>query len=449
MINNDSTNHILDNNIKSFVNLFRSTAPYINFHSENTFVICFRGDTVQNPCFSDIINDIALLSSLGIRLVLIYGIRPQVEQSLQMYGRQSRYINGIRITDKFALSCVKAACTEVLTKIESLLSIALTNSPANNINIRTISGKFITARPIGISNQVDYYYTGKVSFVDATKIKNQLNKGYIVLISPIGYSYNGESFNLLAEELAVEVAIALHATKCIYLINNQGLLNTNGQLIRELTVLEAQHRLDEILINNQFNYQPLKSAIKACQNGVQRVHLVPQQINGSLLLELFTHDGVGTLISTNSFELLRRATINDFGGLLELIKPLEKKNILVRRSCKKLEMEINNFIVQDRDGKIIACAYLYPFINEGLAELVCLAVDNNYQRSGRGNALLVFLEHEARQLGITSIFVLTTHAIQWFQKRGFIATKLNLLPISKQALYNYQCNSKILIKQLV
>ena len=448
MTENHHTNNTLNDNNQQFVKWFRSAAPYIHANKGHIFIVCFGGDMVQNPDFSCIVHDIALLSSLGIRLVLVYGIRPQVEQGLRMYGQQSRYVNGTRITDKVALNCVKAACGEVFTEIESLLSMGLTNSPTNNVNIRTTSGNFITACPIGIHDGVDYCYTGEVRRVDETTITRRLDEGYIVLISPIGYSPTGESFNLLAEEVAARVAIALHATKLIYLTNTEGLLDNNGDLVRELTTLEAQHRLEQQPTSNFENCQQLTNAINACNNGVQRVHLISHQTNGSLLLELFTRDGIGTLISTDPFEHLRKATIDDVGGLFELIEPLEKAGILVRRSREKLEMEIDNFIVQERDGTIIGCAALYPFTDECLAELACLAVHSDYRRTGRGDALLAFLEREAQQLKLTRIFVFTTRAAHWFQERGFIAAKLNSLPISQQTLYNYQRNSKVFVKWL-
>jgi amino-acid N-acetyltransferase len=425
------------------IDWFRSAAPYIHTHRGRTFVICFGGEAVQSPHFSYLIHDIALLSSLGIRIVLVYGIRPQIEQGLQARGRQSRYINGIRITDEIALTCVKAACGEVRTEIESLLSMGLSNSPTAGVSICTASGNFITARPVGVRNGVDYCYTGEVRRVDATAIRHRLDEGNIVLIAPIGYSPTGESFNLVIEEVASATAIALRAAKWICLIENEGLFDKAGQLLRQLTLLEAQ-RWQE---NEHYKGQ-LANAVRACQNGVQRVHLVSRQIDGALLLELFTRDGIGTLISTDPFEHIRKATIDDVGGVLELIKPLEEAGILVRRSREKLEMEIEHFTVQERDGMIIACAALYPFVDEKMAELACLAVHSHYRGADRGGALLAFLEREALQSGNSHIFVLTTRTAHWFQERGFVAADLESLPIKQRALYNYQRNSKVFVKSL-
>lgn len=431
---------IIANETKAFVEWFHSVAPYIHVHRGHTFVLCFRGEIVQGKNFTNIIQDIALLSSLGIRLVLVHGIRPQIEQGLQARGQQSHYINGTRITDNIALTCVKAACGEVRTEIEGLLSKA---SPSTDVRIRTASGNFIIARPIGVRDGVDYCYTGEIRRVDAVDIIRRLDEGCVVLIAPIGYSPTGETFNLLTESVATEVAIALQAHKCIFLTEKGGIFDNNGELIRQLTWAEAQQQLKK-----EPKKQHLDYAVRACKNGVQRVHLISQQTHGALLLELFTRDGIGTLISSDSYEYIRHATIDDVGGILELIKPLEESGILVRRSREKLELEINHFTVQERDGMIIACAALYPDIEAKMAELACLAVHPNYRGADIGATLLLFLEREARKKGINQIFVLTTQTAHWFQERGFIATDLNSLPLKRRTLYNYQRKSKLFMKCL-
>jgi amino-acid N-acetyltransferase len=434
------------NDLKYYVNWFRSASPYIHAHRGRTFVICFGGEVLQSPFFSHLIHDIALLNSLGIRLVLVPGIRPQIEHYLQAQGHQSRYQDGTRITDKVALQGVKAACGLVRTEIESLLSMGLSNSPTESVQIRTVSGNFITARPVGIRNGVDYCYTGKVRRVDTTAITRYLDEGNIVLISPIGYSPTGETFNLLTEDVAMAVAMALSANKWICLIEKEGFLDQNRHLVRQLTVHEARRWLDAE--SDTRCLKTLKNVVQACENGVQRVHLVSRHIEGALLLELFTRDGIGTLISSDPYENIRQATIDDIGGLLELMTPLEEAGILVRRSREKLETEINHFTVQERDGMIVACAALYPFVAEAMAEVACLVVHDDYRGTHRGDALLAFLEREARQSGIESIFVLTTHTAHWFQERGFVVANLESLPLSRQSLYNYQRNSKVFVKKL-
>jgi amino-acid N-acetyltransferase len=434
------------NHLQQFIDWFRRASPYIHAHRGRTFVIGFGGEAIQSAGFSYLIHDIALLSSLGIRLVLVHGIRPQIEQCLQTHGVPSRYHEGTRITDESALKCVKSAVGRVRTEIESLLSIGLSNSPRADVRIRTASGNFITARPVGVRDGVDYGYTGEIRGIDVAAITRRLDEDNIVLISPIGYSPTGETFNLLTELVATRVAIALRAAKWICLTEHSGILDNRGQLVRQLTVDEAQHRLT--IESDLDGKRQLAHAIQACQNGVERVHLISRSIEGALLLELFTREGIGTLISTDLFEHIRKATIDDIGGLLELIEPLETAGILVRRSREKLEIEISQFTVQERDGMIVACAALYPFVEEGMAELACLAVHYDYRGENRGDALLAFLEREARQLGMTRVFVLTTQTAHWFLERGFISADLESLPVQKQKLYNYRRNSKVFVKNL-
>ncbi|OQW94017.1 MAG: amino-acid N-acetyltransferase [Beggiatoa sp. IS2] len=440
---------ILPNNASQFVNWFRSVSPYIHGHRGRTFVISLSGEAVQSAQITYLLHDIALLSSLGIRLVLVHGNRPQIEAGLQAKGLTSHYFRGQRVTDEIALHCAKAACGEVSIEIQRYLSMGLANLPTVNVRIPIATGNFITARPLGIRDGVDYGYTGEVRRVDVAAIARRLDEGCIVLISPIGYSPTGEVFNLLNEDVAMAVASALHAAKWVCLSDSAGLFDNDGQLLRQLTLVQAQQLLARNPQSVAADYRQLTNAVKACQNGVHRVHLVTRHVEGSLLLELFSRDGIGTLISTDEFDPIRKATIEDVGGLLELIQPLEAMGILVRRSREKLEMEIDYFTVQERDGMIVACAALYSFAQEKMAELACLAVHPHYRGENRGDGLLAALEHDAQQLGITDIFVLTTHTAHWFQERGFIAADLDLLPISRRALYNYQRKSKVFIKHLV
>jgi len=430
-----------------FVNWFRQVSPYIHAHRGRTFVISLDGDTINSPHFPNIIHDIALLNSLGVKIVLVYGIRPQIEACLQQRGLASHYAAGMRITDVMSLPCVKAACGEVCLAIESYLSMGLSNLPESQQRIRTAAGNFITARPLGVRDGVDFCYTGEVRRVDAEAIAQQLEAGRIVLISSIGYSPTGELFNVLAEDVAADVAIAVNAAKWLYLTDIAGLTDPEQHTINSLTLWKAQELLTQ---------QPeapirhlLSNAIRACQRGVERVHVLSHHCDGGLLMELFTPDGIGTLISVDPFENIRKATIEDVGGLLELMTPLEDAGILVRRSREKLEMEINHFTLQRRDNTIVACAALYPFVEEHMAELACLAVHPDYTGQQRGDALLAYLEAEARQLGIKHIFVLTTQTAHWFQERGFIAADLATLPNAKQSFYNFQRRSKVFIKHLV
>jgi amino-acid N-acetyltransferase len=432
----------------TFVRWFRDSSPYINAFRGRTFVVAFGGEMIAEEQFANLVHDIALLNSLGVRLVLVHGARPQIEQRLNERGVEMQYLNGLRVTDAQALACVKEAAGSVRVEIEALLSMGLANSPMAGADIRVTSGNFVTAQPLGVREGVDYLHTGEVRSIDVEALHRQLADGALVLLSPIGYSPTGEVFNLSAEDVATAAAIQLKADKLLYLVDGDGLQLDDGTLIRELTLKEAESYLEEKSQLPEAIGKSLFSAIFACSNGVTRAHLVNRHVDGSLLLELFTRDGIGTLISGGAFEDMRRATIEDVGGILELIEPLESDGVLVRRERERLEMEIDHFFVVERDGMVIACAALYPFAEENLAELACLAVHQDYRKQGRGDDLLEYIERQTKTLGIDRLFVLTTRTAHWFQERGFNAAALKELPMARQELYNYQRRSKVFIKSL-
>jgi amino-acid N-acetyltransferase len=432
-----------------FVQRFRNAAPYINAFRGRTFVIAFGGEVITGAGFPTLVHDIALLHSLGVRLVLVHGARPQIERRLRENGAELRYVNGLRVTDDEALVCVKEAAGAVRVEIEALLSMGVANSPMAGARIRVASGNVVTARPLGVRDGVDYCHTGEVRRVDGDAIRNYLDDGAIVLLSPLGCSPTGEVFNLTAEDVATAVAVELAGEKLIYLVEGEGAVDAGGDLLRELSVDRAREILsDEHTRQGEDVARALASAVQVCRRGVRRVHLVSRQIDGGLLLELFTRDGVGSLVTTDLFEGTRHATIDDVGGVLELIEPLEREGVLVRRSRELLEMEIDRFIVVERDGAVVACAALYPFPDERVAEIGCMAVHPDYRGAGKGQALLALVEREAKEQGIDTVFVLTTRTAQWFQEHGFEAAEVDALPVVRQALYNYQRRSKVFVKRI-
>jgi len=436
-----------NNNIE-FVRSFRNSSGYINAFRGRTFVIAFGGEMLTDEQFAPLVHDIALLNSLGIKLVLVHGARPQIEVRLKERKLASEYNNDLRITDDNALICVKEASSSVRADIEALLSIGLTNSPVGASRISVVSGNFVTAQPFGVRDGIDYMHTGEVRKIESTGILQSLDNNAIVLLSPIGYSSTGEIFNLSVEDVATQAAIELNADKLIYLVDAKGVTNARKTLIRELTLDDAKN----ILIKNKKldnNIQRcLSSAIKSCQNEVKRTHIINRHIEGALLLELFTRDGCGTLITSENFEDIRPASIKDLAGLIELIKPLEEQDILVKRSREKLEMEIEYFTVVERDGMIIACAALYPYLQDKVAELACLAVHPEYQGDNRGDQLLKYIERQTKQLGIQQLFVLTTRTAHWFRERGYNPDDIKKLPVKRKSLYNYQRQSKMFAKTI-
>jgi amino-acid N-acetyltransferase len=431
-----------------FIDAFRHSAPYIHAHRGRTFVLAFGGEAVADEQFADLVHDIALLHGLGIRLVLVHGTRPQIEKRLEAIGSSFEYANGLRITDDAALTCVKEAAGIVRVEIEALFSMGLANTPMSGARLGITSGNFVTARPLGIRDGIDYCHTGEVRRVDGPAIRQHLTDQRIVLLSPLGYSPTGEVFNLSAEEIATAVASELQADKLILMTEGDTLKDSRRRLVTQLTLNEASALLASKRQLADSTRRHLQHAIQACHHGVRRVHLLDRSHNGALLLELFTRDGYGTLITAEAYEDLREATIDDVGGILELIKPLEDQGILVKRSRELLEMEIDHFFVTERDGSIIATAALYPCEKQALAELACLAVHSDYHNAGRGEALLNAIEARARQAGIKKLVVLTTRTAHWFRERGFVSGDKSDLPVQKKALYNYQRNSKVFYKLL-
>jgi amino-acid N-acetyltransferase len=403
---------------RAHIRWFRNTAPYINAHRGKTFVLMLGGEAAQHENFANIIHDIALLNSLGVRLVLIHGSRPQIAQRLQRAGLTSEFHDNMRITDSAALEHVKDAAGSLRAQIEALLSMGLPNSPMQGSRMRVCSGNFVTARPIGIVNGIDYHHTGKVRRIDVAGIRRQLEDDSIVLLSPLGYSPTGEIFNLALEDIAVHCASAIGADKLLLFGGAAGISGAEGELVR------------------------------ACLAGVSRCQIISYSDDCALLEELFTHDGSGTLVANDDYEQARVADIEDVGGILELIEPLEQEGILLKRSRELLETEISRFRLLERDGRIIACAALYPFPEESSGEVACIVSHPDYRGGQRGQRLLEELEQEARRLGLNRVFVLTTQTAHWFLEQGFVESSRDALPRQKQSLYNLQRNSKVFFKTL-
>lgn len=446
-----------------FVSWFRSVAPYIHAFGGKTFVIAFGGEVVDDGQFVSLSHDLNLLASLEVRIVLVHGARPQIESRLKRANLKTKLASGLRITDDQAMEIVKEANGSIRVEIESLLSMGLVNSPMAGSDIRVASGNFVTAKPIGILDGIDLQHTGEVRKVDAIGIQKRLDDGEMVLLSPLGYSPTGEAFNISLEDVAVSTAIALDADKLIFLMDSPGVHNARGELLREMTAQKAKNLLHHVKNNHLANHQSLAqeapkitedeayylpAAIRACDHGVARTHLICRHTDGAILQELFTHDGIGTMVTEMPLESMRQAVIGDVGALLQLIEPLEAEGILVRRGRERLEMEIEQFYVMEHDSRVIGCAALYPFAQEKTAEFACLAIHPAFRGGGRGDRLFHYCEEQASELGFKSIFCLTTRTEHWFLERGFIEKTVSDLPAEKQKIYNLQRRSKVFIKKL-
>ena len=437
-----------------FVHWFRSATPYIHAFGGRTFVIAFGGEVIDEKQFAALSHDLNLLASLEVRLVLVHGSRPQIEQRLKRDKLATKLVGGIRVTDDAAMEAVKEANGAIRVDIEAQLSMGLINSPMAGADIRVASGNFVTAKPLGVRDGVDLQHTGEVRKIDAASIQKRLDGGELVLLSPLGYSPTGEAFNLSLEDVAVSAAVALDADKLIFLMDSAGVYNLRGELLREMTAEKAKNLLSNIQNNDSplnvsedVNFY-LPAAVRACAHGVARAHLISRHIDGAIIQELFTQSGIGTMVTELPLESMRQATIDDVGAILQLIEPLENEGVLVRRGRERIEMEISCFYVMEHDNRVIGCAALYPFTSEKMAEFACLAIDPAYRGSGRGDKLFNFCEAQAKELGFKTLFCLTTHTEHWFLERGFTLKNVDSLPTERQKLYNFQRKSKVFSKLL-
>ncbi len=434
-----------------FVAWFRSVAPYINAFRGRTFVIAFGGEVVADGKFVELTHDFNLLASLGIKLVLVHGARPQIEQHLARNNLADTYHHGIRLTDAESMQCVKEAVGRVRVEIEALLSMGLPNSPMANADIRVAGGNFITAQPIGVINGVDLQHTGSVRKVDVAALKDRMEFGEVVLLSPLGYSPTGEVFNVTLEDVATATAIALDADKLMFLMDTDGVHDSKGHLVKELTISQAQ---DVLAPKGKKRKIPddvslfLPCAIRACEAGVARTHLISRHTDGAVLQELFSDEGIGTMVVESTLNTLRDASIEDIGGILELLRPLEESGILVRRSRELLEREVDRFVVLEHGHRIVGCAALYPFPDEAAAELACLAVEAQSRDHGYGEAILNHMISVAKTQKMKKLFVLTTRTAHWFIERGFVESDVSALPEQKKLLYNFQRKSKVFVRKI-
>lgn len=430
-----------------FVRWFRDVAPYVHDFRGKTFVVAFGGELVYDGVLNTIIQDLSLLSALGVKLVLVHGSRPQVNEQLKLKGYDTQFGRGTEPTSPEALECAKEAAGEIRLDIEAAFSQGLPNTPMSHAHIRVISGNFVTARPVGIIDGVDYRHTGAVRKLDINALNAVMNQGAIVLLSPLGFSPTGEAFNLAMEDLATSAAVALRAEKLIFMTQDRTVRDEDGSVDTEL----AREDADALLATGTLDEDTasfLSHASRAVKRGVARAHLIPYTLDGSVLLEIFTHDGVGTMVVEDTLDDLRPATVDDVGAIVQLIEPLEADGTLVPRGRAVIERDVEQFTVLEHDGVIYGCVALNPYLSEGMAEMACLIVHPEWQGSGEGEILLRHTESRARAMGARRLFVLTTRTSHWFMKRGFVQGGVADLPKERQAHYNRSRNSLVFIKRL-
>jgi amino-acid N-acetyltransferase len=441
----------------TFVPWFRSVAPYIHMHRGKTFVVGIAGEAIAAGKLQHIAQDLALIQSMGVKVVLVHGFRPQVNEQLKAKGHAARYSHGMRITDEVALDSAQEAAGQLRYEIEAAFSQGLPNTPMAGSTVRVISGNFITARPVGILDGVDFQHSGLVRKVDVASIQRTLQFGAMVLLSPFGFSPTGEAFNLTMEEVATSVAIALQADKLIFMTEVPGIRVKPHEPESEDNPIDTELPLaaaEQLLASLPSPQQPsdtafyLQHCVKACKAGVERSHIIPFATDGALLLEVYVHDGIGTMVIDEKLEELREATADDVGGILQLIEPFEKDGTLVKRDRTEIERDIANYTIVEHDGVIFACAALYPYPEAKTGEMAALTVSPHTQGQGDGEKILKRVEQRARAMGLDSIFVLTTRTMHWFLKRGFVQVDADWLPDARKRKYNWDRRSMVFVKKL-
>jgi len=441
----------------TFVPWFRSVAPYIHMHRGKTFVVGICGEAIAAGKLQHLAQDLALIQSMGVKIVLVHGFRPQVNEQLKAKGHHAKYSHGMRITDGIALDCAQEAAGQLRYEIEAAFSQGLPNTPMAGATVRVISGNFITARPVGILDGVDFQHSGLVRKVDVAGIIRTLDMGAMVLLSPFGFSPTGEAFNLTMEEVATSVALELQADKLLFVTEVPGIRINPDEPESEDNPIDTELPLaaaEALLAKVPPGQRPtdiafyLQHCVKACKGGVERSHIVPFAVDGALLLEIYVHDGIGTMVVDEKLEELREATADDVGGILQLIEPFEKDGTLVKRSRTEIERDADHYSIIEHDGVIFACAALYPYPEAKTGEMAALTVSPQSQGQGDGEKILKRIEQRARLMGLKSIFVLTTRTMHWFLKRGFVQVDPDWLPEARKRKYNWDRKSQVLVKRL-
>jgi amino-acid N-acetyltransferase len=438
----------------TFVPWFRAVAPHIHAYRSKTFVVAMAGELIAAGKLNNLVQDLAILHAIGIKLVLVHGFRPQVTEQLAAKGHTSRFSHGLRITDPPALDAAQEAAGQLRFEIEAAFSQGLPNTPMANATVRVVSGNFLTARPVGIVDGVDFMHSGLVRRVDGAAIRRAIDTGALVLLSPFGFSPTGEAFNLTMEDVATATAIALQADKLLFLTEVPGIRehpeDADSTIDTELALADARRMLASLPPPGQPTDTAfyLQHCVRACEGGVERSHILPFAVDGALLMEVFTHDGIGTMVVDEKLESLREATADDVPGILQLIEPFERDGTLVRRQRTEIERDVANYTVIEHDGVIFGCVALYPYPEARTGEMAAITVSPQVQSQGDGERLLKRIEQRARAAGLDSIFVLTTRTMHWFIKRGFAPVDPDWLPEARKRKYNWDRRSLVLVKKL-
>ncbi len=419
----------------------RGILQYIPQFREKTFILAVDGAIVTDENFATLLLDVAVLRSLSIRVVLIHGAAAQVKSLAAEQNVAPSNLDGTGITDAATLKLALTAANRLTHEILEGLS-------ANDL--RAASTNAIIAHPMGIIQGVDHLFTGKVERVDTELLQALLAQGVVPVIPPLGFDGDGKTYRVNSDGVAVAVAEALKATKVIYITSNDGLIH-NGQLIRQLIVSELQ-----LLLQTQTDgFTPeilskAQHAMAACKAGIPRVHIINGKVDEGLLAEVFSNEGIGTLIYANEYQQIRLAKKKDIRAIQLLTKQGVEASELVKRTRAMIEKNLADYYLFEIDKNPVACVALHIYPEQKKGELACLYVNPSHENQGIGRKLIQFVENKAREIGLTEIITLSTQAFTYFQsKGGFAEGTPDDLPPSRREKYDQSGrNSKVLIKKM-
>lgn len=418
----------------------REILQYIPRFREKIFVISVDGGIVTSENFANILLDVAVLRSLNIRVVLVHGAAAQISALASEQNIEPSNLDGAGITDAATLKLALTAANRLTHEILEGLS-------ANDL--RAASCNAVIAHPLGIIHGADHLFTGKVERVDVEMLQGLLGQGIVPVMPPLGFDGDGRTFRVNSDSVALELAKALNATKLIYMAMQDG-LTCQGQLIRQMLVAD----LDALLAQHRNSFAPeilskAQHASAACRAGVPRVHIINGRVDEALLAEVFSNEGIGTLVYANEYQQIRRAMKKDVRAIMLLTKDSVETEELVRRSRASIEKSLGDFYIFETDKNPVACVALHQ-LDQTKAELACLYVSPLHENQGIGRKLIQFAESKARELGMTELLVLSTQAFTYFQSKGGFAegSPEDLPPPRREKYEQSGRNSKVLVKKL-
>ena len=416
----------------------RGILQYVPRFREKIFVVAIDGDIIASENFSNILLDIAVLRSLNIKIVLVHGAGSQIEKLAAERGVTLSNFDGTGITDEATLKISIDAATNITNEIMQGLT---------SVDLRAVYANSIIAHPAGILGGVDFLYTGRVEKVDTKSLHMFLNEGIIPVVPPIGFDGEGKTFRVNSDSVAVEVAEALQAMKIIFLFSLDG-LSIAGEIVRQLSIAETEDVLKKKKIGDNIKLtSKLEHAARACRLGVPRVHLLNGNVNEALLTEVFSPDGIGTMVYSNEYQQIRRVFKKDVRNIMALIRQSVDSEELIRRTRADIIQHIEDYWVLEIDRSLVGCVavHCYP---DGKAEMACLYVSKSHGGQGHGQKLMAFAENLAAERGMQKMLALSTQAFAYFQQKGgFQETTPDALPVDRREKYEQSGrNSKVLIK---